>query len=215
MFHQIYDAQITWGAGASTKSLTMAISEYAQKYFGVEVLMHLTCSGQTREQIRQTLVEAKEAGIHNVLALRGDPPKGALTWTPARNGFERAVDLVRFIREEFDDYFGIAVAGFPEGYPQATLSMDEQIRFLKEKVEAGADFVLTQFFYNPSVFLNYVDKCREMGISCPIIPGTASLWYLNTLTKHFLDRRNDAHPKLFVLSTNDIFLQNFRASVRV
>ena len=149
----------------------MAISEYASKYFGVEVLMHLTCSSQTREQVRQTLTEAKEMGIHNILALRGDPPKGALTWAPSRNGFDRAVDLVRFIRQEFGDYFGIAVAGFPEGYPQDSVSLTEQITYLREKVEAGADFVLTQFFYDPEVFLTYVQSCREAGITCPIIPG--------------------------------------------
>mmetsp|Transcript_16542 Transcript_16542/g.24882 ORF Transcript_16542/g.24882 Transcript_16542/m.24882 type:complete len:616 (+) Transcript_16542:55-1902(+) len=162
---------ITWGAGASTKSLTMAIAEYAQKYFGVEVLMHLTCTGQTQNQIRETLKQAKEMGIHNILALRGDPPKGALTWTPCKDGFDRAVDLVRFIKQEFGDYFGVAVAAFPEGYPQVPLSVDEQIAYLKDKVDAGADFVLTQFFYDTSVFISFVEKCRAAGISCPIIPG--------------------------------------------
>jgi methylenetetrahydrofolate reductase (NADPH) len=164
-------SQVTWGAAASTKSLTMAICEYAQKYFGVQVLMHLTCTGQTREQIRQILLQAKEMGIRNILALRGDPPKGALTWTPYRDGFNHAADLVRFIRQEFGDEFCIAVAGFPEGYPQATTSLAEQIQHLKEKVTAGADFILTQFFYDTSVFISYMEKCRLVGITCPIIPG--------------------------------------------
>jgi len=162
---------VTWGAGGSTKSLTMAICEYAQKYFGVQVLMHLTCTGISRDQMKEILIQAKDSGIRNILALRGDPPKGALTWTPFRNGFDHAIDLVRFIRQEFGDYFCIAVAGFPEGYPQATTSLDEQIQHLKEKVNAGADFVLTQFFYDTNVFLSYFEKCRSVGIKCPIIPG--------------------------------------------
>ena len=166
---------MTWGAGGSTKSLTMSICEYAQKYFGVQVLMHLTCTGQSRDQIKQILIEAKDCGIRNILALRGDPPKGASTWTPFRNGFDHAIDLVRFIRQEFGDYFCIEVAGFPEGYPQATTSLDEQIHHLKEKVNAGADFVLTQFFYDTNAFLSYFEKCRNVGITCPIIPGYSFL----------------------------------------
>lgn len=153
----------------------MAICEYAQKYFGVEVLMHLTCTGQSQEQIKQTLYQAKDMGIKNVLALRGDPPKGALTWTPCKNGFEYAADLVRFIRQEFGDYFCIAVAGFPEGYPQATNSLNDQVQHMKEKVNAGADFILTQFFYDTNVFISYVEKCRQVGITCPIIPGLLNL----------------------------------------
>jgi hypothetical protein len=217
----------------------MAISEYAQKYFGVEVLMHLTCSGQSREQIRQTLSQAKEVGIHNILALRGDPPKGALTWTPYSNGFERAVDLVRFIRQEFGDYFGIAVAGFPEGYPQATIGMAEQIGFLKEKIDAGADFVLTQFFYDPEVFMTYVNRCREAGITCPIIPGDILLSVLclvhcivivarmdgvvflivvlcSVSVGWSIDYlRHDAHPELLVLPAHDNLLSHLSAAIHL
>ncbi len=192
---------MTWGAGGSTKALTMSICEYAQKYFGVQVLMHLTCTGLSRDQIRQTLIQAKDAGIRNILALRGDPPKGALTWTPYRNGFERAVDLVKFIRQEFGDYFCLGVAGFPEGYPQATVSLNEQIQHMKEKVNAGADFVLTQFFYDTNVFISYLEKCRQIGITCPIIPGRIHL-----LKPHQCTCRDDANSKLFFFPKNDILL---------
>lgn len=194
--------KVTWGAAASTKTLTMAICEYAQKYFGVEVLMHLTCTGLSCEQIKQILYQAKEIGIKNILALRGDPPKGALTWTPTKNGFEYAVDLVRFIRQEFDDYFCIGVAGFPEGYPQASATLNEQIHQMKEKVDAGADFVLTQFFYDTNVFVSYVEKCRQVGINCPIIPGV--LYFL--ISSYSI--RDDANSKLLFFSKNDFLLSD-------
>jgi len=162
---------VTWGAGGITKPLTMGICEYSQKYFGTEVMMHLTCAGLSREKIVEILKEAKSAGITNILALRGDPPKGAPFWIKHPQGLDRAVDLVKLIRSEFGDFFGIAVAGFPEGYPNSRESLDVEIAYLKEKIEAGADFVLTQFFYDTQIFLKYVNKCRAAGISCPIIPG--------------------------------------------
>lgn len=162
---------ITWGAGGSTRDLTLAISEYSQTYFGVETLMHLTCTNMTVPDLKQILVAAKEAGIQNILALRGDPPRGAVTWEAVPDGLDNAIDLVKLIRKEHGDYFGIAVAGFPEGHPQSRGSSEEDIAFLKQKVDAGADFILTNFFYDPSVFLDYIENCRRVGISCPIVPG--------------------------------------------
>eukprot|EP01036_Dinobryon_divergens_P053852 gene53852-71964_t len=161
---------VTWGAGGSTKELTTSISAHAQKYFGVDVLMHLTCTNMSVSQLKSALIAAKEAGIQNILALRGDPPKGAQFWEPNNDGFLHAVDLVRLIRQEHGDYFGIAVAGFPEGHPQTQDDATSDIRYLKEKIDAGADFILTQFFYDINVFLNFVQRCRDTGITCPIIP---------------------------------------------
>jgi methylenetetrahydrofolate reductase (NADPH) len=163
---------ITWGAGGSTKDLTMAISEYTHTYFGVDVLMHLTCTNMTVEELKQILCAARAAGIENILALRGDPPKGAVSWEPITGGCNNTVDLVRLIRKEHGDYFGIAVAGFPEGHPQSREDSDKDLMYLKEKIDAGADFILTQFFYDPTVFLGFVEKCKETGINCPIVPGT-------------------------------------------
>lgn len=133
--------------------------------------MHLSCSGLSKNEIRSALLCAKDLGIQNILALKGDPVKGALAWEPCPDGFDHAVDLVRFIREEFGNHFGIAVAGFPEGYPQSKHDLRQDILYLKDKIEAGADFVLTQFFYDTNVFLSYLDQCRAVGIKCPIIPG--------------------------------------------
>jgi methylenetetrahydrofolate reductase (NADPH) len=163
---------ITWGAGGITKDLTMAISEYSQTYFGVDVLMHLTCTNMTVDELRQVLNAAKRVGIQNILALRGDPPKGSASWQPTSGGCNHAVDLVRLIRKEHGDYFGIAVAGFPEGHPNSAVDLDTEVVHLKEKIDAGADFVLTQFFYDPQVFLDFLAKCRSAGINCPILPGT-------------------------------------------
>lgn len=161
---------ITWGAGGSTAQLTMDLSVNAQQICSTDVMMHLTCTEMTKEVVKDTLVKAKENGVRNILALRGDPPRGAEQWQPCEGGFSHAVDLVRFIRQEFGDHFGIAVAGYPEGHIGAT-SIDDDINFLKEKVEAGADLVITQLFYDVDVFLEWTAKCRKAGITCPIIPG--------------------------------------------
>jgi methylenetetrahydrofolate reductase (NADPH) len=163
---------VTWGAGGCTKELTMAICEYTQTYFGVDVMMHLTCTGLAIEELKAILRAAREAGIQNILALRGDPPKGSLAWDSIPGGCENAIDLVHLIRKEHGDYFGIAVAGFPEGHPHSkALDLEKDIAYLKEKIDAGADFVLTQFFYDPKVFIAFRDRCLAAGITCPIIPG--------------------------------------------
>ena len=172
---------ITWGAGGSTKDLTMAISEYTHTYFGVDVLMHLTCTNMKVDELKQILIAARNAGIENILALRGDPPKGAVSWESTPSGCANAVDLVKLIRKEHGDYFGIAVAGFPEGHPQSKEHSDGDLIYLKEKIDAGADFILTQFFYDPSIFLGFVEKCKENGIKCPILPGTEAYLLANKL----------------------------------
>ncbi|GMH48704.1 hypothetical protein TrRE_jg6171 [Triparma retinervis] len=161
---------VTWGAGGGTERETVAIASYAQQYCGLDVLMHLTATGLTRDQVKRALETAKDAGVQNILALRGDAGKGQSTWTAHPDGFKNATELVRFIRSEYGDYFGIAVAGHPEGHIDGS-GIDSDLVFLKEKIDAGADFIITQFFYDIDVFINYVDKCKAAGIDCPIIPG--------------------------------------------
>jgi methylenetetrahydrofolate reductase (NADPH) len=173
---------VTWGAGGATKDSTMAICEYSQTYLGVDVLMHLTCSNLTISEIRNILTRAKSAGIQNILVLRGDLPKGSLTWPVRPDTFSHAIDLVRLIRQEFGDYFCIAVAGFPEGHPQSA-NHDNDIQYLKEKIDAGADFVITQIFFEPQVFLTYIAECKAAGITCPIIPGLMPIQSLASLRK--------------------------------
>jgi methylenetetrahydrofolate reductase (NADPH) len=161
---------VTWGAGGSTQTSTLSIASYAQQYCGLDVLMHMTCTNLTRGQVRHALLLAKEAGVHNVLALRGDAGKGQNRWEAVEGGLGNATELVRFIREEFGDYFGIAVAGHPEGHVEGG-GIEQDIVYLREKIAAGADFVITQFFYDAAVFTSYVARCRAAGVLVPIIPG--------------------------------------------
>ncbi|CAB4422280.1 unnamed protein product [Rhizophagus irregularis] len=161
---------VTWNAGGTTSQLTSEIVATAQSVYGLETIMHLTCTNMPKEKIDKALKDAKECGCQNILALRGDPPRGQEHWEACENGFSHAIDLVRYIRQQYGDYFGIAVAGYCEGHVDNP-DKDDDLYRLKEKVDAGADFIITQVFYDVDIFLNWVKKCRAIGISCPIIPG--------------------------------------------
>jgi methylenetetrahydrofolate reductase (NADPH) len=164
---------VTWGSSGSTAVRSLAVASHAQRFGGVNVLLHLTCTGMTRDALLSALEQAKGSGIHNILALRGDPPRGKRAWKQGdvTGGYcNRAIDLVRLIREEYGDYFCIVVAGHPEGHPAST-SIDDELMHLKEKMDAGADLIMTQFFYDCQVFLDFVKACRAAGIACPILPG--------------------------------------------
>ena len=164
---------VTWGGYGSAAVRSLAVASHAQKYLGVDVMLHLAATDATREQLTQVLQQARASGISNILALRGDPPRGQPAWRPgdtASSDCPRAIDLVKLIRKLHGDYFGIAVAGHPEGHP-SSVSRQEELMHLQEKIQAGADLILTQFFYDTPVFLDYVRECRSVGIMCPIIPG--------------------------------------------
>jgi methylenetetrahydrofolate reductase (NADPH) len=138
---------VTWGAGGSSADITTQIVRTAHEQLGLETCMHLTCTNMPRSQVHQALVEAKENGCENILALRGDPPNGQEEWTQAEGGFEHAIDLIRYIRQEFGDHFDIAIAGFPEGHPHAP-TRELELQYVKDKVDAGASFIITQMFYD-------------------------------------------------------------------
>lgn len=192
---------VTWGSSGSTAVRSLAVASHAQRFGGVNVLLHLTCAGMTRDQLLNTLQQAKGSGIRNILALRGDPPRGTRAWKPGdvTGGYcDRAIDLVRLIREEYGDYFCIVVAGHPEGHPSST-SREEEMIHLKEKMDAGADLIMTQFFYDCDAFLDFVKLCRATGISSPILPGIMPIQsyssfvrmtnYCNiSVPKHVMDR---------------------------
>mmetsp|Transcript_20987 Transcript_20987/g.45966 ORF Transcript_20987/g.45966 Transcript_20987/m.45966 type:complete len:596 (-) Transcript_20987:433-2220(-) len=170
---------ITWGAGGSTADLTLDIAVKMQNLICVETMMHLTCTNMQVEKLESALKQVKAAGLQNILALRGDPPKGQEKFEAVEGGFSCALDLVRYIRKEFGDYFGICVAGYPEAHPDTIVDDPEQmeknywanIDYLKQKVEAGADIIITQLFYDVDIFLKFVDDCRKVGITVPILPG--------------------------------------------
>merc|ERR1719238_1223784 len=163
---------VTWGAGGSTVDTTLSLCETAMDVTGLDVLMHLTCTNVTIDTTRQVLQRCKEKGLCNILALRGDPPANASEWTATEGGFAHAVDLVRFIRKEFGDYFCIGVAAYPEGHIDAE-SFDKDLRYYKEKVDAGADFGVTQLFYDPNLYFEFLRKSHAIGVpkSFDVFPG--------------------------------------------
>lgn len=172
---------ITCGAGGSTNQLTHQISSVTQNQMGISTMMHLTCSNQTVDEISMALKKAKDSGIRNILAIRGDPPKGE-QWKKKEGGFEHAIDLVHYIKREYGDWFCICVAGYPESHPEAP-SYEADLIYLKEKVNAGADMIITQFFYDTDIFLKFVVDCRKLGISVPIIPGIMPIHTFNNFRR--------------------------------
>jgi methylenetetrahydrofolate reductase (NADPH) len=159
----------TYGAGGSTQDLTLEIVARVHREFQLPVATHLTCVGRTVEELRQYLRTARESGVENVVALRGDPPKGDTTFKPVAGGYHYANELVNLIHGEFKD-FGIAVAGYPETHQEAP-SPEIDLANLKRKVDAGADVVITQLFYDNDDFFRFQDRCHELGIRLPIVPG--------------------------------------------
>ncbi|KAI8974744.1 methylenetetrahydrofolate reductase-domain-containing protein [Pilobolus umbonatus] len=159
----------TWGAGGSTSTRTLDFCSSAQSY-GLNTVMHLTCTNMEKSTIDQALKDAKSRGIQNILALRGDPPRGSEFWESVDSRFTHAVDLVRYIRQEYGDYFCIGVAGYPEGHVDCP-DRDQEVVYLKQKVDAGAEFIMTQLFYDQVAFVEWLKKCRESGIHVPIVPG--------------------------------------------
>ena len=159
---------MTYGAAGSTRDLTLDLVDQLKNRVGVETLCHLTVVGQSKDETRSTLRFLKEKGIYNLIALRGDPPKGAEQFKPHPDGFQHAVDLVREVKAM--KYFSIAVAGFPEMHPDSS-DRKRDLRYLKEKVDAGADVVITQLFFDNRFFYDYVDLARKAGVEVPIIPG--------------------------------------------
>ena len=160
---------VTYGAGGGTRERSFRIVDRLRKHHGIEAMAHLTCVGASRADSAAILDEAQALGIENILALRGDPPKGQATFTPTAGGFGYAVDLIRFIRERGG--FSIGAAGYPEGHfecPDKYLDWDRSA----QKVEAGAEFLITQLFYDVNDFLAYEDYLRhKRHVKVPIVPG--------------------------------------------
>merc|ERR1719394_817552 len=200
----------TWGAGGSTSELTLDLTAAAKNDFGCVANMHLTCTNQKAEMAGEALNTCKDKGICNIVALRGDAPRGQETWTATEGGFTCALDLVKYIRANHGDYFSISVAGYPEGHPDAievveggvadltpsearrarivkddqgkdivTVCRDasyaKEMAYLKEKIDAGADFIITQMFLDANVYLAFVEDCKKWGINVPVVPGIMCL----------------------------------------
>jgi methylenetetrahydrofolate reductase (NADPH) len=202
--HKPLYMDMTWGAGGGTSDLTLELCINAKEKYGMEPNMHLTCTNMDEAKIKAGLEGAKAAGICNIVALRGDPPHGQDKWEVTEGGFACALDLVKHMREHYGDYFCISVAGYPEGHPEVIKKVGEgtelsaseakrvtyledgqyvcsdadyakEIAYLKEKVDAGADLIITQMFFDVGVYTQFVADCRAAGIKVPVVPGIMML----------------------------------------
>jgi len=201
----------TWGAGGSTSDLSLKLTAMAKNEIGTVANMHLTCTNQKTEMCGEALAACKKVGVRNIVALRGDPPRGQEKWEATEGGFSCALDLVKAMRKDHGDYFSISVACYPEGHPDnieiveggvgaltpsekrragivkdeatgkdiVTVCRDENYKkemiYLKEKVDAGAQFAITQMFLDGQVYLDFVEECKKYGINVPIVPGIMCL----------------------------------------
>ncbi|KAH7107687.1 MTHFR-domain-containing protein [Auriculariales sp. MPI-PUGE-AT-0066] len=181
---------ITWGAGGSTSDRSLELASLCQAAHGIDTILHLTCTNVASGTVHSVLKSAKDAGIQNILALR-DPPRGAEDWIAVDPQFSHAADLVEAIRTspDFSDHFCVGVilywmaldltpfqlSAYPDGHPDQVLSEDQELENLKRKVDAGADFILTQLFYDVDAFFAWEQKVRAKGITVPIIPAIMPL----------------------------------------
>jgi methylenetetrahydrofolate reductase (NADPH) len=161
---------VTYGAGGTPaqKHKTIDIVSHLKRDFGLEAMAHFTCVGATVEELRATLDLMRDRGVENVLALRGDPPQGQTEWTATEGGLKYSRELIELIRVDYD--FSIGAACFPEVHIHA-VDAETDLRYTKEKVDAGAQFLITQLFYDNRCYYEFVERARDIGIDVPIIPG--------------------------------------------
>ena len=160
---------VTYGAGGSTRSRTHNLVAKIQKETGLTVVSHLTCICSDKDETGSILENYQNNSINNVLALRGDKPAGSASIDEAIKDFPHAIDLVRFIKTNYPE-IGVGVAGFPEGHPETPNRLKE-IEYLKEKIDSGADYIVTQLFFDNRDYFDFVERCTIAGITVPIIPG--------------------------------------------
>ncbi len=159
---------VTYGAGGGTRARTVELTHWIKRDLGIEAMAHLSCVGSTREELLETLAGMRRAGIENVLALRGDPPRGQSVWSAHPGGLRYSTELAALIRDNYP--FAIGAACFPEVHPEAP-DLAHDLHFLKAKVDAGASFLITQLFMDNELYFNFVDQARANGIEVPILPG--------------------------------------------
>jgi len=160
---------VTYGAGGSTRDMTAKVSSILKDELGFTVMPHLTCVGHSQAELRDHADKLYAAGFRNIMTLRGDPPKGENSFTPAPDGLRYANELVALLKGQHAD-FCLGVAGYPEKHQEA-VSFEADLENLKRKVDTGADFITTQLFFDNSIYFRFVEKCRDAGIAVPIVPG--------------------------------------------
>ncbi len=185
---------VTYGAGGSTRQKTLAIVDRIQREQGLTAMAHMTCVNATREENASVLQDARDLGISNILALRGDPPGGVGGFVKTEGGFEFSYELVRFIKET--GAFSIGVAGFPEGHIANRDGKHADWRHLKHKVDQGADFVITQLFFDNKDFLEFRDYLTALGVTVPLVPGIMPVLSARQI-KHIVGLCGAALPPAF------------------
>lgn len=171
---------VTYGAGGGTRDKTVDIVARVKDELGIESMAHLTCVGHSKNEIREILNQMRDRGIENIIALRGDPPKTESCFRAQREGFRYANELTELIKSSYN--FCIAVAGYPEGHVESP-DKETDWNFLEKKVSSGADFIITQLFFNNSDFFFFEKKMREKGIDIPIIPGIMPITNFDQIVK--------------------------------
>ena len=161
---------VTYGAGGSTRDRTVELVRRIQQEEGMRAMAHLTAVAARRDHLAALVDHLVEAGIENMIPLRGDPPSGTEDFVPSVDGFEHASDLVAFIRQRHGNRLCLAAAGYPEGHPQCR-DLDRDMQHLVTKVRAGADFIVTQLFFDNRYYFDFVSRARRAGITVPIVPG--------------------------------------------
>ena len=161
-------ASVTYGAGGSTRGRTVEITKWIKQELGIEAMAHLSCVGSSRQELYEILDDIQSAGIENVLALRGDPPRGETEWRAHPEGLRYSTELAELISSRYS--FCVGAACFPEVHPDAP-DMAADLRFLREKVDSGVSFLITQLFFDNEMYFRFVEEARAVGIEVPIIPG--------------------------------------------
>ncbi len=159
---------VTYGALGSTRDRTIDLVKEIEQQLGFEAMAHFTCVGATTDELRATLREIEDAGVKNVLALRGDPPEGETVWSQTDGGLRYSTELIELLEGEFE--FAVGAAAFPEVHPEAE-SAEHDLRFMKAKQDAGAKFFITQLFFDNEFYFDFVGRAREAGVTVPIVPG--------------------------------------------
>ena len=171
---------VTYGALGTTRDRTLEVVSKIKNIYHQDVAHHLTCVASTQEEIAQLLEDLRRENIENIVALRGDPPQGETEFKPPKGGYRYGNELVSHIRK-FGG-FGIAVAGYPEKHIEA-INFETDLKNLKRKVDAGADLVITQLFYDNHLFYAFVDRCRAIGITKPLVPGLLPILNLEQIKR--------------------------------
>ncbi len=161
---------VTYGAGGGSRDKTFDIVEHIEREHKLTGVAHLTCVLHTKEELKNILENIKSRKIRNVLALRGDPPRENPNWQPGPENFKYSSELCAFIRQTFNGHFAVGVAGFPEGHILCP-DRERDAQYLKTKIDSGADFVITQLFFNNQDYFDYVKRLRKLGVQARIIPG--------------------------------------------